>query len=167
MFCKWLPLCFVLLLGACSSDIELFGYTIWGVGDYNRPSSVRVEKGDTLYSISRQHNVDLTTLSRVNNLRSPYTLHVGQKLLLSGTISGNSRSYQTVQKKTQSSASSAKKRTTAAKKKSTAKSYVYTPPKNRTAKFLWPVKGTVVSNFGVTGKGRKNDGINIKAARRL
>ena len=124
-----------------------------------------VQKGDTLYIISRQHNVDLTTLSRVNNLRSPYTLHVGQKLLLSGTISGNSRSYQTVQKKTQSSASSAKKRTTAAKKKSTAKSYVYTPPKNRTAKFLWPVKGTVVSNFGVTGKGRKNDGINIKAAR--
>ena len=111
-----------------------------------------VQKGETLYSISRQHNVDLTTLSRVNNLRSPYTLHMGQKLLLSGTISGNSRSYQTVQKKTQSSASSAKKRTTAAKKKSTAK-------------FLWPVKGTVVSNFGVTGKGRKNDGINIKAAR--
>ena len=125
-----------------------------------------VQKGETLYSISRQHNVDLTTLSRVNSLRPPYTLHVGQKLLLSGTISGNSRSYQTAQKKsTPTAGTSAKKQTTQAKKKSTGRSYVYTPPKNRTAKFLWPVKGTVVSNFGVIGKGRKNDGINIKAAR--
>lgn len=34
----------------------------------------------------------------------------------------------------------------------------------RKSKFIWPVKGTVVSNFGVVGKGRRNDGINIKAA---
>ena len=29
---------------------------------------------------------------------------------------------------------------------------------------MWPVNGKVVSNFGLVGKGRKNDGINIKAA---
>ena len=40
----------------------------------------------------------------------------------------------------------------------------YTPPaKNRSAKFLWPVSGTVISGFGNLGSGRKNDGINIKA----
>lgn len=128
-----------------------------------------VKKGDTLYSVSRQYNVDLTTLSRVNDLRSPYTLHVGQKLLLSGTISGNSRSYQAAQDKkaSVSSASKSKMAQTSGKKQAPKKvsSTPYTPPKNRTAKFLWPVKGTVVSNFGVIGKGRKNDGINIKAAR--
>lgn len=128
-----------------------------------------VKKGDTLYSISRQYNVDLTSLSRVNNLQPPYTLHIGQKLLLSGTISGNSRSYQAAQdrKASSSSASKSKMTQTAGKKQASKKvsSTPYTPPKNRTAKFLWPVKGTVVSNFGVIGKGRKNDGINIKAAR--
>lgn len=82
MFCKWLPLCFVLLLGACSSDIELFGYTIWGVGDYNRPSSVRVEKGDTLYSISRAHDVPMREVIEINGLRPPYTLRVGQVIRL-------------------------------------------------------------------------------------
>ena len=29
---------------------------------------------------------------------------------------------------------------------------------------MWPVKGTVISHFGTIGKGRTNDGINIKAA---
>ena len=29
---------------------------------------------------------------------------------------------------------------------------------------MWPVNGTVVSGFGNLGSGRKNDGINIKAA---
>ena len=110
----------------------------------------------TLYSVSRQYNVDLTTLSRVNDLRSPYTLHVGQKLLLSGTISGNSRSYQAAQDKkaSVSSASKSKMAQTSGKKQAPKKvsSTPYTPPKNRTAKFLWPVKGTVVSNFGVIGK---------------
>lgn len=113
-----------------------------------------VKKGDTLYSISRQYNVDVTSLSRKNNLKAPYTLYVGQKLALSGTISGNSRSYQ----------KSAQAKSTSSKK-AAQKSYTYTPPKNRTAKFLWPVQGKVISNFGVIGKGRKNDGINIQASK--
>ena len=29
---------------------------------------------------------------------------------------------------------------------------------------MWPVKGKIISNFGAIGKGRNNDGINIKAA---
>ncbi len=125
-----------------------------------------VQKGDTLYSISRQHNVDITSLSRVNNLHPPYTLHVGQKLLLSGTISGNSRNYQTTsQKSAQTATNQPVSKNVSAKNATSVRQTAYTPPKNRTAKFLWPVKGTVISNFGVMGKGRKNDGINIKAAR--
>ena len=89
-----------------------------------------VKKGDTLYSISRQYNVDVTSLSRKNNLKAPYTLYVGQKLALSGTISGNSRSYQ----------KSAQAKSTSSKK-AAQKSYTYTPPKNRTAKFGNELKG--------------------------
>lgn len=115
-----------------------------------------VKKGDTLYSIAREHNLDVASLTRKNNLQAPYTLYVGQKLALSGSVSGTS--YK------QSAVKSATNKTSVSNKRASRTSN-YTPPKNRTAKFMWPVKGTVISGFGVIGKGRKNDGINIKAAR--
>lgn len=135
-----------------------------------------VAKGDTLYSISKKYNVDITSLSRLNNLEAPYTLSVGQILTLPESLAGETKVAQktppqnnnskiavaTPAKKTSASAKTATK-TTAAKKITKT-----TPRKNvsvyRKTKFMWPVNGTVVSNFGVVGKGRKNDGINIKAA---
>lgn len=114
-----------------------------------------VKRGDTLYSISRQYNVDVTTLSQKNNLKPPYTLNVGQKLVLSGTVSGSSRRSQNTSSSSWRSSNSPKKYAVS----------TYVPPKNRTAKFQWPVKGRIISNFGTIGKGRKNDGINISAPR--
>ena len=49
-----------------------------------------VAKGDTLYSISRNYNVDITTLSKLNNLSEPYTLGIGQKLALPASVGTNS-----------------------------------------------------------------------------
>lgn len=37
------------------------------------------------------------------------------------------------------------------------------PPPRASARFSWPVKGKIVSNFGSAGKGLHNDGINIAA----
>ena len=132
-----------------------------------------VQKGDTLYYISKRYNVDMSSISRLNDLDEPYTLAVGQKLILPGSL---------VEKSTSSSAtkSGTSTKTTAKKatskkfsssswwkpKQSTPKKATYTKPtpvKKRSSKFLWPVKGTVISNFGTIGKGRNNDGINIKA----
>jgi len=118
-----------------------------------------VRKGDTLYSVSRQYNVDITTLSRKNNLRPPYVLHVGQKLALSGTVSGSSSSYRS----SGSSSAKVKNKTSVKTKKTTPKAP--TVVRKRSAKFMWPVRGKVISGFGIIGKGRKNDGINIQAAR--
>jgi murein DD-endopeptidase MepM/ murein hydrolase activator NlpD len=39
------------------------------------------------------------------------------------------------------------------------------PPARSTRGFIWPVKGEVVTEFGTTGKGQHNDGINIAAPR--
>lgn len=118
-----------------------------------------VQRGESLYSIARMHNVDVTSLSKVNNLSTPYALHVGQKLLLPGSVSSASA--------TTSKTASAPAPKTAVASSSAKQPQVYvptTPPaKNRSAKFLWPVQGTVISGFGNLGKGRKNDGINIKA----
>ena len=43
-------------------------------------STVRVRKGDTLYSIARKKNVPLRALIQENNLSAPYTIKVGQYL---------------------------------------------------------------------------------------
>ena len=109
-----------------------------------------VKKGDTLYKISREYGVDVATLAKVNNLKAPYSLKIGQKLQLSG-----SKVHKTAYK------GKVTTNKNATYKKSAQNTYV--APKNRTAKFLWPVNGKVISSFGTLGKGRKNDGINIKA----
>lgn len=126
-----------------------------------------VQRGDTLYSISRQYNVDITSLSRANNLQTPYSLSVGDRLVLPASVGGVSGSSGYVSQNTSAGSSS---------KTSTGQTYAYTPakpapvadsytpPKARKTKFDWPVKGTVISGYGNLGSGRKNDGINIKAA---
>ena len=121
-----------------------------------------VQRGESLYSIARMHNVDVTSLSKVNHLSTPYALYVGQKLLLPGSVSSTPAPAATPSK-----VATASTPTTAVAPSSSKQPQVYvptTPPaKNRSAKFLWPVQGTVISGFGNLGKGRKNDGINIKA----
>ena len=56
--------------------LTVLGLTIilWGC------SGVRVKKGDTLYSISRKHDVPVRALIEENNLKPPYTLSIGQYL---------------------------------------------------------------------------------------
>jgi len=129
-------------------------------------------KGDTLYNISKRYNVDVTTLSKLNNLQAPYTLSIGQRLAIPGSVGGSSDSYTPEPVKTTQKSSSfsfwkpAPKKTTSSsstvKKTTTAKPA--SPSKYRKNKFAWPLKGTIVSKYGTIGKGRNNDGINIKAA---
>jgi len=141
-----------------------------------------VAKGDTLYSISRKYNLDVTSLSKLNGLKEPYAINVGQVLALPESVSGQSvakqkedahgviSSYSYVNNteknksgviaKTEPKVNNAKPANKQIAKKTPQKTVsVY-----RKSKFIWPVNGTVVSNFGVVGKGRRNDGINIKAA---
>jgi len=77
-----LPL--LMLLSACSSNrIPLLNYSLetwWGKKE--APSSVRVQKGDTLYSIARRYDVPLREVIETNNLRPPYALRIGQTLRL-------------------------------------------------------------------------------------
>lgn len=127
-----------------------------------------VQRGESLYSISRMYNVDITTLSKVNNLQTPYSLSVGQRLLLPASVSTQATGAKTAASQSQTTPSAAKSAisvSTAAKRQNTASAETYTPPaQNRNSKFMWPVNGTVISGFGNLGSGRKNDGINIKAA---
>jgi murein DD-endopeptidase MepM/ murein hydrolase activator NlpD len=81
LFRRFLLCCFVLTLTACSLSGQR--YTLWGTSDSDYSSStVRVKKGDTLYSIARTHDVSLREMIETNNLTPPYTVRVGQVLRL-------------------------------------------------------------------------------------
>lgn len=68
------------------------------------PSSVQVQSGDTLYGISRRYGVPMKGIIQTNNLQPPYTLHVGQALVMprplshvvrrGDTLYGIARTYQ-------------------------------------------------------------------------
>ena len=75
-----------LLLGACAS---------------NQPEPVpdgyyRVQRGDTLYQISRQFHQTATTLARWNQLRNPAVLEVGQVLRVKANVAPLNTATQTV-----------------------------------------------------------------------
>lgn len=81
-----------LFLSACSSNYIPLNPVDWYdaiISSYNSPPSmdknggyVVVKKGDTLYSIGKRYNVSTRSLIYANNLSSPYTLKIGQKIYL-------------------------------------------------------------------------------------
>ena len=51
-------------------------------------TSIRVEKGDTLYSLSRRHGVKVADLAAWNGIQKPYVIKPGQTLRLAGKGAG-------------------------------------------------------------------------------
>jgi murein DD-endopeptidase MepM/ murein hydrolase activator NlpD len=45
-----------------------------------------VKKGDTLYALARENNTTVSELAKINNLKEPYTLSIGQKLSLRQSV---------------------------------------------------------------------------------
>ncbi|WP_181905332.1 LysM peptidoglycan-binding domain-containing M23 family metallopeptidase [Aestuariispira insulae] len=154
----------------------------------------KVRRGDTVYGISRQFDVAMNELVRVNGLIKPYTINVGQVLTLPGEL-GEARSKKIISKAPAAKPKAANKTNTSSKKAAppkqplkttfTKKGYpkpavrpaqpyrrvakrptpISQPPKRTSSKFLWPVRGRVISSFGPKGKGLQNDGLNIAAPR--
>lgn len=97
-----------------------------------------IKKGETLYSISRDYGTNVFTLSKLNNIYNANNIFVGQKLI--------------IPKITNRKISIVKKKKNKTKKRDKF---------SNENKFLWPVKGKVISKFGKTADGFYNDGINI------
>jgi murein DD-endopeptidase MepM/ murein hydrolase activator NlpD len=194
-----------------------------------------VSAGETLYSISRRYSVDLNSLASENNLSAPYALAVGQRLKLpakvvasSDTAAPGSQTPAQVAKQDKTAAAKeleklnaekkkidaekqrlaaekkkieeekakavgAQKKAEAEKKRQEAEKQNLAlekrakrnaakiveqkekissaPAKPLTAvaaqkkmKFVWPVRGKILSAFGYKNNGLYNDGINIGAA---
>lgn len=142
------------------------------------PMQHRVKQKDTLYQISRMYGVPVSQLVRINGLKKPYHLRVGQDVRIPSTVVRRRETEQprhasakaspaapilaahlsaspTAQKRTQQKAPS----------RYTAPSKPAMSVRGSTDRFIWPVKGKVISSYGPKEGKLFNDGINIAAPR--
>lgn len=115
-----------------------------------------VEPGDTLYSIAWRYETDYKKLAAINGIRSPYVIHRGQEIKLSGrakavqsppsaTRSSSSVSTRTVPART-TSVSTPRTSSASTAKKPPASSTPGLPASVQG--WNWPLNGKVVKSFG-------------------
>ncbi|MDH5485300.1 MAG: LysM peptidoglycan-binding domain-containing protein [Gammaproteobacteria bacterium] len=126
----------------------------------SRNEFVIVQKGDTLYSISRRESLTPGQLSRWNRLRKPYAIYPGQKLALRPPAESRGRS-------TSTASTTAKPEVVKTGAQSITDSDALP---SRVSQWHWPVDGKVVKTFKAGDTARKgiaiagNRGQTVKAA---
>lgn len=137
-------------------------------------TDVTVASGDTLYSLSRKYSVPVNDLAVMNNLTSPFTLSVGQKIKvpdLTGVKTAKDVSGQAVDKsgtlvgKEKSVQQTAVRERTEEKISSDPSKKLPKINARSSSKFSWPVRGKILSDYGAKNNGLFNDGINISATK--
>jgi murein DD-endopeptidase MepM/ murein hydrolase activator NlpD len=121
---------------------------------------IAVENGETAYSIAKKYNMPLQRLAVLNNLAEPYQLKVGQKLKIESAEIVTTKTEIT---KTEMG-STPIVRTDKPVITSNASVKLPTLSARAGAKFAWPVRGNIISDFGPKKSGLTNDGINISAS---
>lgn len=106
-----------------------------------------VRKGDTLFSISFAHGYDFKTIARLNGIKSPYTIYVGQRLRLKGKVV-------TKRKTTPKTKSQSTKR-----KKSKSKKVAAVARKPSKIRWQWPTKGRILRKYSAKAPRKKGIGI--------
>lgn len=101
----------------------------------------QIKKGDTLFKIANCHNIEVKDINIKNIKLKEKKLMVGRKINLPYFVLNKCRF---------------KNRNTKVVKSNTQLIKEI---------FIWPTKGNIVSNFGKQKGGRRNDGINILAAK--
>ena len=131
-----------------------------------------VERGETLYSVSRRYNVDTRSLALLNNMSRPWTVWPGDELLLPPLARDQSRSVAQAPRSSPAIGACADRtpqRETSGRRNRrfdraapiADKPPVQPPPKaTRIAEtpdvpgdFIWPVSGQVLKAFGVGADG--------------
>lgn len=114
----------------------------------SRSGAITVRKGDTLFALAQQHNIDAKQLAAINGLKSPYIIRPGQTLKLSAT----------------------KKSNRSPKSTPTKKRPAPVPVDNKAITWHWPVQGKLITTFKSNKTGRKgidiagSEGKDIRAA---
>lgn len=138
-------------------------------------NSVAVKKDDTLYTISRRNGIPAKELARINNLKAPYSIkgmtslkikddaaqeaqvvvHVPEALPKQGVIVENAPQPRFRPE--------AKSVASVIEENDDFKPFSVKPSLKSKGRFIWPVKGQVISRFGAKSGGLYNDGVNIAA----
>lgn len=115
-----------------------------------RPPVHVVQRGENLYRIGLRYNIPFQQLAAHNGIGAPYELEVGQQIRL--PIGARA-----------STNNSASDRSTRNTSRNTRNARVErTEPAANAPRFDWPVRGRVLTSFGRTSEGGRNDGINIE-----
>ncbi|MCW8889294.1 MAG: peptidoglycan DD-metalloendopeptidase family protein [Sedimenticola sp.] len=147
----------------------------------SRPTTYRVQSGDTLYSIAWRFGINYSSIARWNGIRYPYTIYPGQRLTLAPVKKAYKRPATspsiTKTPKSQGAVSPSKpvvsdKRVSQGRSKSVTSSASSgkKTPESLKLQWLWPTQGTLAERFvkgdpvrkGVKIKGRY--GATVKAA---
>jgi murein DD-endopeptidase MepM/ murein hydrolase activator NlpD len=128
----------------------------------------RARSGETVYSVARQYGVDAYALITANNLVPPFDLYEGQRLVIPGAsrpavVAGPTAS-ETNPERPAARPSVTSPREPSGQTARLPRAAAPPEPPEGTSGFVWPVEGSVISDFGAKGGGRYNDGINIAAA---
>lgn len=139
---------------------------------------ITVQKGDTLYSLSRKYQIPVNDLAVMNKLNTPFNLSVGQKLKVPKLDAVQTRSVAEIKDsknvaKKITPPETVQKQTNVVAKTEPVKTRISSDPKKQlpkisarsSTKFSWPIKGKVLSQYGAKNKGLFNDGINIAATK--
>ena len=140
----------ILALTACGG-----GQAVAPVGTYKKPIKTStkavtapaiytVKRGDTLFSISWRYGYDHKSLAKINGIKSPYTIYVGQKLQFK-----SNKTTKTISRKTASKTTTRSKQVTATSTSSSNKRLIW----------RWPTTGKILSTYSKSAAGRK--GIDI------
>lgn len=150
-----------------------------------RPNEHTVRQGDSVYSVARMYETSINRLVQLNDLQAPYKISQGQKLRLpTPTMKAQEVNFRQPQIDTPAQTSPVKpvERETIKKEgadvvtpsskprvqqASAARAQIpkSTPKMSGTGRFMKPVNGRIISDFGPKAGGLHNDGINIQAVR--
>lgn len=128
-----------------------------------------VEAGETLWSIARLYGMDAAVLARVNGIEDPASLPVdavlfipeaGRPLEEEGRMEAPEKT--TVKKPPSGKTPLPKAAATApGKEKKKERKEGLSPSDRKNLKFIWPIRGDILSSFGRQSDGRVHNGIRI------
>lgn len=138
-------------------------------------AEIKVQAGDTLYSLSRKYSVPVNDLAVMNKLNPPFVLSVGQKIRVPNLNQTQIAKKEVVeQNKTkkeqpvvQETQQKQEVQVVKDEKKISSDPSKKLPKINArsSSKFSWPVRGKILSAYGAKNNGLFNDGINIAATK--
>ncbi len=141
-----------------------------------------VKPGETIHTVAQRYAVDPYDLARVNGVRPPYTLKAGEKLMIPArravaATGARQEIAASLPRDTSPPRDTAAVQPIPPPSPPPAPESVSGPSPEKSieqpvdgaiggaGRLAWPVRGRVISGYGVKEKGLRNDGINIAAPR--